>query len=412
MKLLIKADRLIDGVGNEPLERAAILIEDGGITTVDTQAHLDSLPTDGVDVLDVGNQTIMPGLVEAHTHMHCTGEPDAFEKIFSDDEDTLLLRASKAVRASLISGVTTMRDLGSRNQVAFPIRQAIDDGVIPGPRLLVAGTPITTTAGHCNMFGTEADTQDEVVTAIRNQAKLGADCIKMMSTGGNFTPRSNVRAAQYPESTLRAAVQDAERLGLTVAAHCHGTVGVRNCVAAGIHHLIHCSWLAADPADEYDYDPALADTIAENGTYVDPTIALGRLRYLANPDADVFKPGGAFSNLDERYRILRDMWDRGVKLIAGLDAGMQEGRFGSHATVPQVMVEELGISPMDAIKCSTSVSAEALGVLPVTGTIEVGKSADVIVVDGDPSQDIAALHRVTTVVAEGTVAKREGQVLV
>lgn len=412
VKLLIKADRLIDGTGDKPRERAAILIEDGRIIAVDTQTQLDSVSPDSLDVVDVGQQTIMPGLVEAHAHMHCTGEPDAFEKIFSDDQDTLLLRASKAMRASLISGVTTMRDLGSRNEVAFPIKQAIQDGVIPGPRLLVAGTPITTTAGHCNMFGTEADTEDEVVTAIRRQAKLGADCIKMMSTGGNFTPRSNVRAAQYPASTLRAAVEDAERLGLTVAAHCHGTIGVRNCVEAGIHHLIHCSWLAADAAEEYDYDPALADTIAENGTYVDPTIALGRLRYLADPDADVFKPGGAFSNIEERYRILRDMWDRGVKFIAGLDAGMQEGRFGSHAMVPQVMVENMGISPMDAIKCSTSVSAEALGVLPITGTLAIDKSADVIVVDGDPSQDITALHRVTSVIHEGTVVKREGRVLV
>lgn len=412
MKLLIKADRVLDGTGRKPIDRSAVLVENGRIAAVDSQSQLDSLPVDGLEVIDAPGQTVMPGLVETHTHMHCTGGPDALEKIFSDDVDTLLLRAARAVRASLVSGVTTMRDLGSRNEVSFATKRAIEDGVTPGPRLLVAGTPITTTAGHCNMFGTEADTEDEVVTTVRQQSKLGADCIKVMSTGGNFTPRSNVRAAQYPASTVRAAVQDAERLGLTVAAHCHGTVGVRNCVEAGVHHLIHCSWLSADPSQTYDYDPQLADTIAENGMYVDPTIALGRLRYMADPDSDVFKPGGAFANLDERYRILRDMWDRGIRFLSGLDAGMQQGWFGAHATVPQVMVEEMGISPMDAIMCSTSVSAEALGVLPITGTLTPGKSADLIAVEGNPTEDIKALHDVTTVIKEGTVVKRDGRVLI
>ena len=252
-----------------------------------------------------------------------------------------------------------MRDLGSRNEVILPIKSAIEDGIIPGPRLLAAGTPITTTGGHCNMFGTEADTAEEVVTAIRNQFKLGADCIKVMSTGGGFTPGTNVRAPQYPVETLKAAVADAERLGLRVAAHCHASAGVRNCVDAGIHNLIHCSWLAENEEDMYDYDTDYTDMIAEKGIYVDPTLALGRLNSLRGR----VRAGGGQGMGDpaRRFEILRDMWDRGVKFVTGMDSGMTNANFDDFAYIPQVMVEEMHITPMEAIVCSTQTSAECLG---------------------------------------------------
>ena len=274
MKLVLKAERLIDGTGADPIVNAALAIEDGKITAVGTQDELHAPPGDDVDVVETNGCTILPGFIEMHSHMHCSAESDAYLHVTTDSDETLLMRGVQAVRAALTSGVTTMRDLGSKNQVAFPIKQAIQDGIIPGPRLMVAGTPITTTAGHCNMFGTEADTAEEVVQAIRRQFKQGADCIKIMSTGGGFTPGTNIRAPQYPVETLRAAVVDAERLNLRVAAHCHASAGVRNCVEAGVHNLIHCSWLAEDPADMFDYDTDVADMIAEKGLFVDPTLAL------------------------------------------------------------------------------------------------------------------------------------------
>ncbi len=411
VKLIIKGDRVIDGTSARSIPRAAVIVEDGRVASVVKQAEL---PEDlhSTEVIDTPGSTILPGLVETHAHMHCTGGDDVYDKVVSEDGQVLVMRAVNALRDALLSGVTTMRDLGSKNEVAFSVRQALQDGVIQGPRLLVTGTPITTTAGHCHMFGTEADTVDEVVTAVRRQVKLGADFIKVMSTGGNLTPRSNTRAAQYPMETLRAAVEDAKRLGVEVAAHCHGSVGVRRCVEAGVHHLIHCTWLSADTSKAYDYDPRVADLMAERGMYVDPTIALGELRRRADPDSELFKPGGGFAGLEERYEILRDMWDRGVRFIAGLDAGMPQGPFGAHAYVAQFMVELVGVSPMDAIVSATKTSAEALGVLDQTGTLEPGKAADVIVVDGDPLADISALHRVSTVVKGGTVFKLDGKALV
>ena len=410
MKLVLKADRLIDGTGAGPIANAALTIEDGKITAVGTQDELPVAPGDDLDVVETNGCTILPGFIEMHSHMHCSAESDAYRHVTTESDETLLMRGVQAVRAALISGVTTMRDLGSKNQVAFPIKQAIQDGIIPGPRLLVAGTPITTTAGHCNMFGTEADTVEEVVHAIRHQFKQGADCIKIMSTGGGFTPGTNIRAPQYPVETLRAAVADAERLNLRVAAHCHASAGVRNCVEAGVHNLIHCTWLAEDPADMYDYDTDVADQIAEKGLFVDPTLALVRLNQLRDPERA--RERAVERDPEERFEILRDMWERGVKFVTGMDSGMTNANFDDFAYIPEVMVDRLGVSPMEAIVSSTMTSADCLGILDETGTLEPDKDADVVVVKGDPLADIGALHSVDTIVKQGSVVRRNGQTLI
>lgn len=408
MKLALKADRLIDGTGANPLQNGAIVIENQEIVEVTTHDALQFAPGEDVEVIEVEGGSLMPGFIEMHSHIHCSAEEDAFRHIMTESDEVFIMRAVNAVRDALSSGVTTMRDLGARNQVAFPIKQAIDDGIIPGPRMIMAGTPITTTGGHCNMFGTEANTAEEVVQAVRQQFKLGAGYIKIMSTGGGFTPGTNTRAPQYPASTLKAAVKDAERLGLRVAAHCHATAGVRNCVEAGVHNLIHCSWLAEDEAQMYDYDTDVADMIAEKGLWVDPTLALHRLNRLRGRSTG----GSAMSDPSRRFEILRDMWDRGVKFVTGMDSGMTNARFDDFAFIPQVMVEEMNITPMEAIVCASQTSAECLGIEGETGTLEVGKSADIVIVEGDPTADIKALHNVNTIVAQGSVVKRDGELLI
>ena len=410
MKLILKADRLIDGSSAKVMPHAAVVIEGDTISKVCSQSELAETELDDARVIDSSNGTLMPGFIEMHSHIHCSAESDAYTHITTETNETFLLRGSQAVRSALSSGVTTMRDLGSKNEVVFPLKQSIEDGIVPGPRLLVAGTPITTTGGHCNTFGTEADSSDQVVTAIRNQFKLGADHIKIMSTGGGFTPGTNVRAPQYDWTTLRDAVKDAERLGLKVAAHCHATEGVKNCVKAGIHNLIHCSWLSENPEELYDYDPDVVDQIAEKGIYVDPTLALSHLNKLRGrvktPDS------GAMADPERRFEILRDMWDRGVKFVTGMDSGMTNAHFDDFAYIPEVMVNSMGISPMEAITCATKTSSECLGKESEIGTITPGKSADLLIINGDPSEKIEALHNVDTIVARGSVVKEAGQLLI
>ena len=410
MKLILKADRLIDGSSTKVMPHAAVVIEGDTISKVCSQSELTETELNDARVIDSSNGTLMPGFIEMHSHIHCSAESDAYTHITTETNETFLLRGSQAVRSALSSGVTTMRDLGSKNEVVFPLKQSIEDGIVPGPRLLVAGTPITTTGGHCNTFGTEADSSDQVVTAIRNQFKLGADHIKIMSTGGGFTPGTNVRAPQYDWTTLRDAVKDAERLGLKVAAHCHATEGVKNCVKAGIHNLIHCSWLSENPEELYDYDPDVVDQIAEKGIYVDPTLALSHLNKLRGrvktPDS------GAMADPERRFEILRDMWDRGVKFVTGMDSGMTNAHFDDFAYIPEVMVNSMGISPMEAITCATKTSSECLGKESEIGTITPGKSADVLIINGDPSEKIEDLHNVDTIVARGSVVKEAGQLLI
>tara|TARA_B100001146_G_C16182147_1_gene435110 strand:- start:933 stop:2165 length:1233 start_codon:yes stop_codon:yes gene_type:complete len=410
MKLVLKADRLIDGSSSKVVPNAAVVIEGETISKVCSQSELTEIELAEARVIDSSGGTLMPGFIEMHSHIHCSAESDAYTHITTETNETFLLRGSQAVRSSLSSGVTTMRDLGSKNEVVFPLRQSIEEGIIPGPRLLVAGTPITTTGGHCNTFGTEADSSEQVVRAIRNQFKLGADHIKIMSTGGGFTPGTNVRAPQYDWTTLRDAVKDAERLGLKMAAHCHATEGVRNCVKAGIHNLVHCSWLSENPEELYDYDPDVADQIAEKGIYVDPTLALSHLNKLRGrvktPDS------GAMADPERRFEILRDMWHRGVKFVTGMDSGMTNAHFDDFAYIPEVMVNSMGISPMEAITCATKTSSECLGRDNEIGTITPGKSADVLIINGDPSVKIEALHNVDTIVARGSVVKESGQLLI
>ena len=410
MKYIIQSERLIDGSGSIPVQKGAIVIEGDKISKICSSNELTEADKNQAEVLSVPGGSILPGFIEMHSHIHCSSEADAYEHITTESNETFLLRGTQAVRSALSSGVTTMRDLGSRNEVVFPLREGITNGIIPGPRLLVAGTPITTTGGHCNMFGTEANTSEEVVKAIRQQFKLGADCIKIMSTGGGFTPGTNVRAPQYSSEILKKAVDDAERLGLKVAAHCHAAEGVKNCVEAGIHNLIHCSWLSSNPSELYDYDGDVADQIAEKGIYVDPTLALSHLNKLRGrairPDS------GAMRDPEKRFEILRDMWDRGVKFVTGMDSGMTNAHFDDFAYIPEVMVKNMDISPLEAITCATKTSAECLGMEEEIGTLEAGKSADVIVVNGDPSKDITKLHDVNTIISQGTLVKRENTLLI
>lgn len=409
MKRILKAGRLIDGNGGLPIPDAAVVVENESITKVSSQNSLSESDTSGAEIIDIPNGSLMPGFIEMHSHIHCSAQADAYTHITTENNETFLMRGTQAVRSALCSGVTTMRDLGSRNEVVFPLRNGISEGIIPGPRLLVAGTPITTTGGHCNMFGTEANTTEEVVKAVRQQFKLGADHIKIMSTGGGFTPGTNVRAPQYSSETLKAAVEDGKRLGLMIAAHCHATEGVRNCVEAGIHNLIHCSWLSENPSKLYDYDPEVAKQIAAKGIYVDPTLALSHLNRKRGHKAP---DSGAMRDPALRFEILRDMWDKGIKFVTGMDSGMTNAHFDDFPYIPQVMVEEMGISPLEAITCSTKTSSECLGMADEIGTLKEGKSADVIIVDGDPSKDISALHKVNTILCQGKLVKKEGALLI
>jgi imidazolonepropionase-like amidohydrolase len=394
-----------------------VLVDGERIAAVAPAAELPRDVAETHRIYDLGDVSLLPGLVDVHAHVHCSATPDAYQLVTTESVEGLLLRAAANVRTALLSGVTTLRDLGSRNEVAFPVRDAVRAGVIPGPRLLVAGTPITTTAGHCHMFGTEADTLDQVVVAVRRQKKLGADCLKLMATGGMFTPTANPRSVQYPAETLAAAVREAERLDLPVAAHTLSADGVRNCVEAGVHHLIHARWYSADPAKGLEYDPAVAERIAERGQWVDITLGLLLLgREAVTAGAPRRPPHWAVAATpvsdEEHLETARDMRARGVRFAAGLDMGMAYARFDAATASARAFVTWLGYSPWQAIRASTLDSAEALGLGGMVGALRSGYAADLMSVAGDPARDVAALGAAVDIVQAGRPVKLGGRALV
>lgn len=394
-----------------------VLTEDTRIVAVLPGSELPADVDETYRVHDLGDVSLLPGLIDVHSHMHCSATPDAYQLVTGESPDRLLLRAATNVRAVLLSGVTTLRDLGSKNEVAFPIRDAVRAGVIPGPRLLLTGTPITTTAGHCYMFGTEADTLDQVVIAVRQQKKLGADCIKIMVTGGMFTPTANPRTVQYPLETLRAAVSEADRLALPVAAHTLSAQGIRHCVEAGVDHLIHARWLSADPAKGIEYDPELARRMADQGQWVDVTFGLHLLGQEAvAAGAPPRRPHWAVSATpvsdEEHVAAARDMRSRGVRFVTGLDMGMTHARFDASSANARAFVKWFDYTPWEALAASTVVSAESLRLGHEVGRLVPGLAADMMAVARDPARDIGALAHVTDVILAGRPVKLRGRALV
>ena len=415
-RVIIKASRIANENTSGWLNDHAIVIEDDIIESVTPIASLGS--TDNAKVLDLGDVSVLPGLVDAHCHMHCSATHDAQALALTENDQQLTIRATNNMRKAVLAGTTTIRDLGSRNQVAFAVRQMIEDGHTPGPRLLLAGTPITITAGHCWFFGTEADSIDQIRTAVRTQVKLGANVIKMMATGGMFTPTANPRRPQYTVEQLKAAVDEANRMNVPIVTHTLSAQGVRNVVEAGVDQLIHSRWYDVDPTKGLDYDADTVKKMADQGQWVDPTIG----HYLLGQEA---KSRGENGPMDPHWAVsfkvvpheshvetLMKMHDAGVRFTTGLDMGMAYGTHDRSAANAWAFVDYLEWDNWKAVHASTAGTAEALQLSDQVGTLKAGLQADIAVFDGDPAQNIREMDRASTVLQGGKILKLQDEVLV
>lgn len=399
---------LVDGTGSAPLHQPVVVILDDSIQAV---GRAEQVPLQGwpeAEVLDASDLCILPGLVDAHVHLVCSAGDDPLSDLLRDDADALLLRATHNAQVALCAGITTLRDCGGPRRTVLSLRNAINAGIIMGPHILASGIPITITGGQSYWLGLEADTTEELLKAARTMAREGADFFKVMATGGAMTPGSNPRAPQYSTAELAVVVAEGQRLGKKVAVHVHGTAGIRNAVAAGVDTLEHCSWLA--PVDGLEFDEHLVGEIARRGIHVDPTLMTG-YRALTNDQGLTADQQRPYALRQERLSCYRKMIRAGVKFLAGTDAGVAHIPPDSLAQNIALLVHELGISPMAAIQAATQRSAEALGLVAETGTIQPGKRADLILVEGNPTQDTDALRRVRWVVCNGRVMARDKQLL-
>jgi imidazolonepropionase-like amidohydrolase len=404
------------------VQDAAVIVTDGRIEAVLPQAEVPSDAADRHAIHDLGAVSLLPGFVETHVHMHFPSPLDYREIARPEPVERMVVRATANMRRLLVSGATTARDTGSRDEVALAVRAAIRDGVTVGPRLLVAGAPITTTAGHYWFLGAEADTTDEVVRRVRERRRLGVDAIKVMASGGGYTPTSNPRSQQYGPETMRAVVAESHRLGLPVLAHSLTAASNRICADAGVDTIIHGGvWWTEHPVRDvaYEYDPAVADRIAARGIWVDPTIGEVQLHdehHAAGlPDKPEFEHWAlpdVPSELEPRLEFMRDMAVRGVRFIGGMGMGMPIVTFDTVACSAQIYGRVLGFDPWHAIRTITVDAAEALGLAATVGAIRPGLGADLVAVAGDPVQDLSALRQVRDVIQGGRLVVRDGHPLV
>jgi imidazolonepropionase-like amidohydrolase len=399
MPITYVAARIYTGLSDELIDNGAVTIDGAMITYVGPAA---GAPRGGERV-ELGDVTLMPGLIDMHVHLTFSASDTVLEDYLTDSDELRLLRGADSARRAVLAGITTVRECGGRNAHVFALREAVRSGALLGPRIVAAGASITTTGGHCWFFGLEADTADDLRRAVRAQVKAGADFIKVMATGGALTPNTNPIAPQYSEEQLRALVADATRMGMRVSAHCHGTAGIVNAARAGVTTIEHCSF---QTPGGLVYDEAAAEAVRSAGCFVCPTLAIGeRAARGALPDDH---PIVRFRRVTGPTRManLRRLYDLGVPFVSGSDAGVTLTPTEDFAFNIILLVEEVGLTPHAALATATTNAALALGRRDL-GALAPGMAADLLAVRGNPLEDISALWDVAAVVANGRRVTRD-----
>jgi imidazolonepropionase-like amidohydrolase len=382
MSEVLTAPRVI--TGDQTVTDGAVVIDDRALDWV---GPAEAIPAEyaALPRTDYPGSTIMPGLIDSHVHLGFDGGPNPAARMRSETDEQQLVLMLHSARDLLGVGVTTARDLGARAYLDVVVRDAIAAGLARGPRMVVAARPITVTGGHCWFMGGEADSDDELRRMVRTHHKRGADLIKVMSTGGFMTTGSAPWYAQFTRAQLAVIVEEAGRVDKPVAAHAHGIEGIHRAVEAGVTTLEHCSFVTE--TNERRFDEPLAARIAERGIFVCPTINVNA-PYVAELTGIV---------VGEHLKAMHEM---GVRLIAGTDAGIDNTPHHQYVGGLEYLVT-LDFRPADVLAMATTEAAAALGVDAITGRLAAGFEADVIVVDGDPSTDVAALGKLQRVIARG-----------
>jgi len=395
---VLTARRLIDGTGAPPLDWPAVLVDERGrLAYVGPRQRLPPLPP-AAAWLDLGDRTLLPGIIDAHVHLALDGGPDPVQTIQATDDATLLQAMAERAERMLRSGITSARDCGARGHLALVLKQEIAAGRVRGPRLVVAGSPLTVPGGHCHFLGgVTAPGIDSVRAAARRQLAAGNGWVKMMVSGGRITPGSDATRPQFSRAEVQAAVTEAHAAGRRLAAHAHATVSIADAVAAGVDSIEHCTWVAPD--DRIAYDPAVADQMAARGIYACVT--------LHHRFAEVAARRGP-GWLEQRLATIARMHAAGVPLAFGTDCGIPRVPHDQWAG-GLVWLGRAGLSPLAALHAATGAAAACIG-LPEVGTLTVGKLADLIAVDGDPTQDLSCLARVAWVMQGGRVVHARGVV--
>jgi len=421
--LAITGATLIDCAGNVPTPSSTLLIgADGRIAAAGPSSAI-KVPQ-GIRRFDATGMTVLPGFIDGHVHL--AWDKTLYTTLSSEDyrdrlkrwnRDRALVRAGHHAQLALAAGVTTVRDCGADDLTILALRDAVNAGDFIGPRILASGRPVTTTAGH-TYSGWGVDGVQEVRKAIRYLAGERVDFIKFVVSGGTTTPGTNISRSQYTLEEVQAAVEEAHRLGLQVAAHAISTDGIRLAAEAGVDTIEHCSWIGADPKTTVT-DETAVDFMVKNRVRVDHAIIPRPYLFPNETRAPLTAEEEWWLRmLKVRWPFLHHMRQRGVVVFLGTDAafGLWPGTgdwpgFQELARAVEIMVAHGGFEPLEAISMITRESARAIRLDGEIGTVEPGKRADLVVVAGDPLKDIRALRNVEMVFRDGRLVARKGQIV-
>jgi imidazolonepropionase-like amidohydrolase len=407
--IVLRAARLFDGRSDKVVSPGIVVIQGGQIAGVGSTAVVPGNAT----VIELGDATLLPGFIDAHTHLGWAYAASYDQREMERMRKTsveLALDATVWVRKTLMAGFTTVRDLGSSDFIDVALRNAIADGSIVGPRMLVAVRGIGSTGGHAddlsgyryNLFGREsgiedgvADGPDEIRKAVRWVVKNGADVVKVHVTGGVLSLTDDLNTPQLTQEEINALVDEAHALGRKTAAHAHGSEGAKRAIRAGIDSIEHGTFL----------DDEALDMMKARGTVLVPTLMTfkgfrERLQNGTNLPAPIAAKGRAA--MESIHSTMSRAIAKGVIIGLGTDASVYP--HGRNAEEFSQLVE-MGMTPLQAIKAGTSVDARLLGIAAKTGTLETGKFADIVAVPGDPSTDIHQMEKVLFVMKEGIIYK-------
>lgn len=383
----VRSDLAFDGDRRRP-DGALVLVADGVVLGVEPAS---AAPPSGFPLVHRPGTTLLPGLIDCHTHLCGDGSPTALDQLAGLDEDQLDDIVLTALRDQLRAGVTAVRDLGDTRWRVLAHREHPDL-----PHVVAAGPPITVPGGHCADWGSPVTGRDALVAAVRERAERGADVVKIMTSGGLMTVGTDPLVPQFSEDDLRAALAEAHRHGLPVAGHAHALAAVEQCLAVGLDDIEHCSCFTGRGLG---LTPALADRIVAAGTVVCPT--LGHHPEIPNPPRVQEALDRLGVDLDDVPGQAAALHRAGVRLVSGVDSGINPGK--PHGLLPLSLrdLQGAGVAADDVLATATGLAADACGLGDRTGRLRPGLAADLLLVDGDATTDVTALTRPLLVALRG-----------